>query len=168
MSSEPQKTNFVDSDDLQPVIKYISKNWYLFILFGFIGYVFAYLYTHRLPNIYAAKTEILLKSSNAYDYQNQIRRDIGYYNIVQDIANQKRILTSYDLIAKVLGKLDFTISYYLVGRIKTEQVDGFAFFDVECDWRKLDSRLFNVPINVKVIDMNKYNLSYNLGEKIHA
>ncbi|MFM7105726.1 MAG: Wzz/FepE/Etk N-terminal domain-containing protein, partial [Flavobacteriales bacterium] len=160
-----QKTNFVDADDLLPVIKFISKNWYLFILFSVLGYVFATIYTHRLPNIYGAKTDILLKSSNTYDYQNQIHRDIGYYNAVQDISNQKRILTSYDMIAKVLDKLDFTISYYLVGRIKTEQVDRFAFFTVNCDWRKLDPRLFNLPFEIKVIDLNKYRLSYLIGDK---
>jgi capsular polysaccharide biosynthesis protein len=88
----PQKTNFLDADDLRPIIKFINKNWYLMILFSGIGWLFAMFYTHRLPNIYAAKTEILLKSSETYDYQTQIFKDIGYYSLIQDITNQKRIL----------------------------------------------------------------------------
>ena len=137
------------------------------ILFSGIGWLFAMFYTHRLPNIYAAKTEILLKSSETYDYQTQIFKDIGYYSLIQDITNQKRILSSYDLIGKVMQRIDFTHSYYLVGRVKTEQVERFAYFDVKCDWRMLDRRLYGKPFNIKIIDLNRYSLSYILnGNKL--
>jgi uncharacterized protein involved in exopolysaccharide biosynthesis len=117
-----QKTNFLDADDLRPILKFISKNWYLMLGFSLIGFAFASFVTHRMPNVYAAKCEILLKSSDTYDYQTQIYKELGYYSLIQDITNQKRILASYDLIEKVLDKVDFTQSYFLVGRIKTDEV----------------------------------------------
>lgn len=165
MSTTPQKTNFLDADDLRPIIKFITKNWYLMILFSGIGLLFALFYTHRLPNIYAARCEILLKSTETYDYQTALNRDIGYYSLIQDITNQKRILTSYDLIQKVLKKADFTLSYYLVGRVKTEEVDRFAYFDIKCDWRRLDQKLYNKPFNLKILDLNTYSISYVLDGK---
>jgi len=166
-NSAPQKTNFLDADDLRPIIKFINKNWYLMILFSGIGWLFAMFYTHRLPNVYAAKTEILLKSSETYDYQTQIYKDIGYYSLMQDITNQKRILSSYDMIGKVMDRVDFTHNYYLVGRVKTEQVDRFAYFDVFCDWRMLDKRLYGKPFTLKIIDLTKYTISYVLnGNKL--
>ena len=159
------KTNFLDADDLRPIIKFISKNWYLLILFSGIGWMFALIYTHRLPNIYAAKTEILLKSNETYDYQTQIFKDIGYYSLIQDITNQKRIITSFDLIGNVMQRVDFTKSYFLVGRVKTEQVDRFAFFDIDCDWRHMDKKLYGKPINLKIIDVNSYSISYEIDGK---
>ncbi|MFM7309649.1 MAG: hypothetical protein ACKOZY_03505, partial [Flavobacteriales bacterium] len=135
------------------------------ILFAGIGLLFAMFYTHRLPNIYAARTEILLKSSETYDYQTQIYKDLGYYSLIQDITNQKRILSSYDIIGKVLNKVDFTQSYFLVGRVKTEEIDKFAYFDVKCDWRRLDQKLYNKPFNLKITDLGHYSISYVLDGK---
>ena len=58
-------------------------------------------------------TQILLKDQDVYDYQNQMcTRALGYVQAYSDIVNQKRVLTSYDLIDRTLDKLDFDISYY--------------------------------------------------------
>jgi capsular polysaccharide biosynthesis protein len=62
-----QRTNFIDADDLRPILKFIGKNWHLIILFSLISFTIAYFYTHRLQEIYAARTEILLKSDETYD-----------------------------------------------------------------------------------------------------
>lgn len=164
----PQKSSFVDADDLRPVIKFVSKNWYFMILFSALGLTFALFYTHRLPDVYAAKTEILLKSSETYDYQTQIYKSVGYYSIIQDITNQKRVIGSYNLIGKVLEKCDFTHNYYLVGRVKTEQIDRFAYFNITCDWKRMDRKLYRQPFILKVIDLNHYSLSYVLaGKKLY-
>jgi len=164
----PQRSSFVDADDLRPVIKFIGKNWYLMILFSALGLTFALFYTHRLPNIYAAKTEILLKSDQTYDYQAQIYKNVGYYSLLQDITNQKRVISSHNLIGDVLRRCDFTHNYYLIGRVKTEQVDRFAYFNIICDWKRMDRKLFKQPFILKVIDLNRYSLSYVLqGKKIY-
>jgi capsular polysaccharide biosynthesis protein len=119
------KSSFLDADDLRPISKFIGKNWYLLFIFPAIAFFVAWFYTHGLPDVYAAKSEILLKSSDTYDYQNQIYSNLGYGNLIQDVTNQKRVIQSYDLISKALKKLDYTQTYYLVGRVKTMQVDGF-------------------------------------------
>jgi hypothetical protein len=59
-----------------------------------------------------------------YDYQSQVYKSLGYVQSYSDIVNQKRVLTSYDLIDAALNKLDFDISYFIVGRFKTSQVYG--------------------------------------------
>ncbi|MEN9348082.1 MAG: hypothetical protein RLZZ77_1593 [Bacteroidota bacterium] len=160
-----QKTNFLDADDLRPIIKFASKNWHIVLLFAILALIIAYLYSHRLQNIYAAKTEILLKSSDTYDYQNQIYSELGYYSLLQDVTNQRRILSSHDLIKSVLEKVDFSISYFIVGRLKTSQVEKFSAFDIVCDWQKLDGSLYNQDIKIKVIDLKNYTLSYKLNNQ---
>ncbi|MFN9391952.1 MAG: polysaccharide biosynthesis tyrosine autokinase [Flavobacteriales bacterium] len=157
-----QRTNFIDADDLRPVLKFIAKSWHLIVLCCLVAFTIAYFYTHRLQEIYAARTEILLKSEETYDYQNKIYSDIGYYSLFQDVTNQQRVLTSYDLIKRVLTKIDFSISYYLVGRIKTSQVDHFDAISVQCDWRRMNVKLHNKPIFIKVIDLDKCLITYDL------
>lgn len=169
--AENPKSTLIDADDLRPILKFVGKNWYLLILLPAIAFVVAYIYTHRLADIYAAKTEILLKSSETYDYQSQIYSNVGYYALYNDITNQKRILSSYDLISKALDKLDFNISYYLVGRLKTEQVDFIQAIDIYADHDRFNPGLYNKPFSVKIIDMQSYALSFELNgntiEKVH-
>jgi capsular polysaccharide biosynthesis protein len=60
---DPKKENsLIDADDMRIVGKYFTKNWLLLLLLPGIAAIASYIYTYRLPNIYAAKTEILIKS----------------------------------------------------------------------------------------------------------
>jgi hypothetical protein len=93
----PKKSGILDSDGFLPVLKFISKNWIFIPIFCSISFVFAYFYSHRLPDVFGAKAEILLKSNQTHDYQNKIFSNLGYYSVLQDITNQKRVITSKEL-----------------------------------------------------------------------
>ncbi|MFZ6050971.1 polysaccharide biosynthesis tyrosine autokinase [Halocola ammonii] len=162
-----RKNNFFDPEDLVPVFKFIGKNWYLMVILPAIFFGAAYLYTMRLPDVYAAKTEILLKSDDTYDYQSQIYSRLGYMQAYADVTNQKRILSSYDMIEDVLQKLDFEVSYHLVGRWTTTQVTGFKPFQVEADPNKMTPALHNRPIDIKILNENTYRLDYELNGVSH-
>ena len=41
-----------------------------------------------------------------------------------DVQNQIRILTSYDLIAETVDKIEVETSYFIVGRLKKQEVFG--------------------------------------------
>jgi uncharacterized protein involved in exopolysaccharide biosynthesis len=160
-----QKSSFLDADDLRPIIKFVGRNWHIMLIFSAVAFVVAFLINYRSPNIYAAKTEILLKSSETYDYQSNMLTSLGYVSLMQDITNQKRILSSYDLTNKVLDKVNFNQSYYLVGRLKVLQVDHFDAITVNCDWRRMDPKLYNLPLNIYVIDLKTYEFSYEINNK---
>ncbi|MBL7941128.1 MAG: hypothetical protein JNM00_00065, partial [Flavobacteriales bacterium] len=157
------KTSFIDAEDLRPILKFVGKNWFLILLFPLIGALIALLLTHRMPNIYAAKTEILLKSSETYDYQSQIYNNLGYYSLLADVTNQKRVISSYDLIAKSLAKLDFSTSYYIVGRVRTVQKVSLKLISVDCELNH--EALYEQPIDIKILDTKTYSISYNIGTK---
>jgi tyrosine-protein kinase Etk/Wzc len=161
--SKVGKSGFLDAEDLIPVFKFINKNWILVPIFCSVSFVIAYFYSNRMPDIYGAKAEIMLESNDKFNYQNSLYSGIGYYSVLRDIANQKRIITSKDLVGEVIDKLDFYISYYIVGRIKTAQVTNFGYLTIECDWQSFNPRMRNMPFFIKVIDENKYQLSYDIG-----
>jgi uncharacterized protein involved in exopolysaccharide biosynthesis len=45
------------------------------------------------------------------------------------------------------------------------QVDHFDAITVNCDWRRLDPKLYNLPLNIKVIDLKTYEFSYEINNK---
>jgi capsular exopolysaccharide synthesis family protein len=159
--SKTGKSGFLDAEDLIPVFKFINKNWILIPIFCSVSFVIAYFYSNRMPDIYGAKAEILLKSNETYDYQSKIYSSLGYYSVIQDIANQKRVITSKDLVGRVIDKLNFNLSYYIVGRIKTAQVSNFGSMNIICDWKNFNPRMLNMPFFIKVIDQNRFQLSFD-------
>ena len=159
--SKAGKSGFLDAEDLIPVIKFINKNWILIPIFCSVSFVIAYFYSNRMPDIYGARAEILLKSNETYNYQSKLYSNLGYYSVIQDIANQKRVIASKDLIGRVIDKLNFNISYYIVGRIKTAQVSNFGSMNIICDWKNFNPRMRNMAFFIKVIDETRYQLSFD-------
>ena len=157
-----KKSNIVDVDDLLIVWKFISKNWLIILLFPIVAGVAAYLFVHRMSDEYGAKTEILLGSGSGYEYQSQIYRNLtGYSGSVNQITNQIRVLQSHDMISQTLDKLDFQISYFIVGRVKTTEIPQIDAFDVNMKLiESTGAHLYGVPFDVKIIDHNSFVLSF--------
>ncbi|RMG76210.1 MAG: hypothetical protein D6707_12580, partial [Bacteroidetes bacterium] len=136
--------SLIDLSDIRKLFKIIFKNWYLLLGLPIVAAVIANLYTHRLTDYYGAKSQILLKSQEVYDYQSQMFRSLGYYEAYQDVTNQIRVITSYDLIDETLKKTDFEVSYFIEGRIKTTEFFRGMPFRVEV--KNLSSSLYETPI----------------------
>lgn len=157
----PQRGSIIDAKDLRHVLRIASKNWYFVAVALALSAVLSYLYSYKLPDIYGARTQILLKDREVYDYQSQVYKNIGYVGIYSDIVNQKRVLTSYDMVNKTLDKLDFDVSYYIVGRFKATQQYGTMPFTVEM--QPLNQALFDKPIELKVLDFDHYEIRFEKG-----
>ncbi|HNU55572.1 MAG TPA: Wzz/FepE/Etk N-terminal domain-containing protein, partial [Flavobacteriales bacterium] len=159
-----QRGSIIDAKDLRYFLRIASKNWYFVVVALLLSGVLSYLYSYKLPDIYGATTQILLKDNEVYDYQNQVYKSLGYVQSYSDIVNQKRVLTSYDLIDAALSKLDFDVSYFIVGRFKTTQVYGALPFKVHMDI--YDAKLYDRPIDLQVLDSTKYEISYDRNGKL--
>jgi len=159
-----QRASIVDAKDLRYFLRIASKNWYFVAVALVLSAVLSYLYSYKLPDIYGATTQILLKDDEVYDYQSQMYKSLGYVQSYSDIVNQKRVLTSYDLVDAALSKLDFDISYFIVGRFKTSQVYGTLPFSVHMD--VLDPKLYQRPFDLTIIDLETYELSYEFDGKL--
>lgn len=158
-AQKPQiKGSIVDAQDLRTVLRIFSKNWYIVAVALALSGVLAYLYTYKLPDIYGASTSILLKEKTTYDYQSSVYKDIGYMGSYVDMVNQQRVITSYDLVDDVLRRLDFGVSYFIVGRFKTSQVHATRPFTVKAE--VINTRLLDKPLDLRLIDLKTFELSY--------
>ena len=112
--------------------------------------------SHRLNNEYAAKMELILKNDQISDVTGSMYS--AYYAAYADVNNQTRLLKSYDLLETVIGKLDFNVSYFIEGRLKTTEVYGDTPFKVEVI--NISSWLYNQSFNLKILSEKEYQLSY--------
>ena len=160
-AAKGQKGGIIDAGDLRYFLRIASKNWYFVVVAVVLSAVMSYLYSYKIPEVYGASAQILLKDKDTYNYQSQVYQNIGYVAAYSDIINQKRVLTSYDLIDRTLDKLDFDVSYYIIGRFKTSEAFRELAFYVSMDLA--GPKLYEKPFDLKVVDAEHFELSYDPG-----
>lgn len=158
------KGGIIEVNDLRTVARIFSKNWYFVAVALVLSAVLSYLYSYKIPDVYGATTQILLKDQESYDYQNQVYKNIGYVSAYGDIVNQKRVLTSYDLIDRSLNKLNFEVSYFIIGRFKTTEIYANLPFTVQME--VLNPSLYEKPIDLHINDPGHYTISYDVGKGV--
>lgn len=163
-SAAAPKGGVIDVNDLRSVLRIVSKNWYFVVVALVLSALLSFLYSYRLADVYGASTQILLKDRETYNYQQQVYTNIGYVAAYGDIVNQKRVLTSYDMVSRTLDKLDFDISYYIIGRYKTTEQYGRMPFKVRM--QLLDPKLYEKPFDLRIIDPDHFELSYDHGDGV--
>ena len=157
----------IETKDLVFVWKLILKNLLLLIFLPLIAYGVGFIYTYRITETYASKTELLLKSNETYDYQDPIYKGLGAYGAYTDVLNQIKILTSRDLMAEVIDKIDIGTAYYVIGRLKRQEV--YKTLPFKCTINVLNNSLYEIPVGVKVLNADEYELLYEINneKKLH-
>ena len=90
-----KSNNIISSNDLIWLLNAILKNWYLFLVIVPIFTLFGLVYNHKQVQQFNTKIEILLKSNDVYDYQENLYNNLGFYNYYGDISNQRRIFSEF-------------------------------------------------------------------------
>jgi tyrosine-protein kinase Etk/Wzc len=157
------KQDIISRKDIVRVLAVIISNWHILLLLPLIAFALSYVFTHRIPDIYAAKCQILLKSNETYDYQQQLYRGLGFsskYASYEETASQMRVIKSTNLIDEVLTRIPLNVSYYIVGRLKVSEVYAHIPFRVISDDRyRMPS---GMEFRLNILDLNSYRLQYEL------
>lgn len=155
---ENKNNTIIDSKDLKKVWQLLRDNWLIILSFVLLSMIAAYLYSYKLPKIYAAKTQLLLKSQETYSYQEGLYKGLGVYTGYEKMANQQRVLTSTDLVSRTISKLKMDVSYYIVGRLQTKEVFSGTPFLVEAQISS--SNFYELPFTLKILDEGTCEISY--------
>ncbi len=148
----------IETKDLLFIWKLIQNNLGIVLFVPMLAYLLGYVYTYRLPNVYGARAELLLKSTDTYDYQDKIYKGLGAYGVYMDVQNQIRILSSRDLIGEVIDKININTSYFIVGRIKKNEVFETGPFRSVVNVH--DESLYEKLIKIEILDTLRYKLVY--------
>jgi capsular exopolysaccharide synthesis family protein len=162
--SNEKTDSIVNLDDLKSLWRTFVKNWYIILSCLIVAYVSAYFYTYKLTDVYAASTQILLNSNDAYDSQSIIQsgaQPLGYKDYSENY-NAMRVIKSFDLIKKTVDKLDLDVSYYIKGRIRTKEL--YDDIPYKVTFTAINPFLYEQLIEFKILNISKYSLKYRLGE----
>lgn len=165
----PTKTaSIIDLEDIKSLMRILSKNWYVLLLSLVFFYAIYYIYSYRLTNVYAAKSQILLEANDQQlNEQSLISENFGgygYWNQASiDNATQIRIIKSYDLIEKVVLRMDLMVSYFIAGRVKTTEAYKGMPFQIIVD--KVNPDLLEQQIEFHITGINTYQLKIKKENK---
>jgi capsular exopolysaccharide synthesis family protein len=147
--------------EMTRILAIFRKNWWIVLLIAGIAYGVGLFVVYKLTSIYGASAQILLKSNDEIK-QGSIITDNGYYGSVAktyvDNSNEKRILMSYDLIKEAVDRLNFGVSYFIVGRIRTEE--AFQGLPFEVKVQMVEPSLYEQMMPFKITSATGYTLTY--------
>ena len=125
------------------ILNSILRSWYVFIIVVPIITAYGFYLNHTKKDKYISKIEILLKSNDVYDYQENLQNNLGFLAYM-GYFQSKRIFKSYDMIEKVLTKIDLTTSYFIKGIVNSKEFFNDIPFNVK-------AKLFNKSLLEKPI-----------------
>ncbi len=118
---EQYKPRQEEGFDIKKMLGKILSRWYWFVLSVLIAYTIAWLVNRYTDPQYSVTASLIVneeKKSTAELLVSVLDR----YSPRKNIENEIAILKSYSMAAKALNKLDFGISYFIVGRIRESEI----------------------------------------------
>lgn len=148
--------NLIDQKDLKKAFTTIGKNWMWFTLFLTVCIGLSTLYLYKATNYYGAATQILVKPPKD-PFKDALSESLTNNNPKkEDVANEMMILKSTKLVEETVSKLNFDISYYIEGKLKTGEVYRNTPFSVE--GKVSDVTLYDAPFVLHVINKDRFKV----------
>lgn len=158
-----------DGNDIKVILKIVSKNWWIPIVFIIISFIAGFIYAYQQPDIYSASSKLLLKTNNEYTPGSVVsssmglaNQNLGYATFISS-TNEINVIESYDLLKEVVDKLDIGVSYYINGRLRKTEVFKGVPFKVKVDY--INGTFYENIIEFQILDLQHYRLSYDFGGK---
>ncbi|NEU08699.1 polysaccharide biosynthesis tyrosine autokinase [Flavihumibacter sp. R14] len=162
MKSELLQENKLANQDIdyKKVIKILWSRWYWIAGCVLIALVISYIYLWYTPPIYTTsasikfdekKSEIteLLKVSNFYDRTNKVQ-------------SETYVIQSYPVLLNAISRIDWKISYYIKGRVRTTEMYPEIPYPIEIISQ--DTVNFNGQIyGIRNINATTFELSQQVG-----
>ncbi|MGL5891191.1 MAG: Wzz/FepE/Etk N-terminal domain-containing protein, partial [Bacteroidia bacterium] len=167
----PGDQQLVSVRDIKRVWSVVRKNWIFLVLFPVLAFFAGEIYIYRITPVYSASMQLQVRINESYNPGSVISDNGGgmYGNVMRsyvDISNEKRVITSFNLIEKAIDKLNFDISYFIVGRLRTEEM--FQGIPFRVDVINLNNRLYEQKLKFEILDSTNFILTYKVGEEDKA
>jgi tyrosine-protein kinase Etk/Wzc len=123
------------------------RYWYVFLFALGVSLVGAYVYNRYSTSIYSVTSKVLVQDSKKTPAGSEILKELDIFKSGGIVENEIEIIHSRPVIAKALDNLNFGVSYFGVGDIKTSELYGGKIpFRVIYD--TLPQELYNIPHKV--------------------
>lgn len=150
--------SIIDEKDIRGLFKILRKNWYVIILFLLASLAFSALVIHKSTTIYATQTTLLLQGDQSYSMKGAVLSGLGIEANWVNVDNEVQIIKSLPLIEKSVEKLDLEVSYFIQGRLKTDEIYRNIPFKVHAKVR--NQSIYDLPLELNILGTDKYRLKF--------
>lgn len=160
--SVQKKLNNREIDYLK-IVAILFSRWYILLGMVLLGVLCAYLYLWHTPKTYATSGIIKFeeKRSEISDMINVMNNSGKTFS---NLESERYILQSQSLLLSAIRKLDYRISFYSSGRIRT--YDLYPNKPLKIDFLKFDTLDFYQDlITYKALDEQYFQLSWSRGDR---
>ena len=154
VANENEKLNFK-----QIFFEYVVRYWYAYILSLVLALMCAYYYNWYSVPVYSAKASVLIKLSAPNASKGDLLNSFNQFDDDRNIQNEIEVIKSRTLITRTVKALDFDISYFYLGNVKTREVYLDCPFKLINDSIKF--KVLNDPIQIHIISDKKFRLTYD-------
>jgi len=148
--------------DLKELFFKILRYWY-FIVVTVVAFLIVAFFVNRYSDrIFNTSISILIEDSKSGE--DNILSELNLKSSGKNIHNEKYLLESYTQISNTLKDLDFNVSYYSQGNIKSQEIYHPSNFKIEFD--SIHPQITNCLFSVDVIDNNTVYIDVSDLEKV--
>ncbi|MEO5911207.1 MAG: polysaccharide biosynthesis tyrosine autokinase [Pelobium sp.] len=158
------------SIDYIKIFKILWSRWYWIVACIIISCIFTYFYLWYTPSIYATSASIkfddqqpelpgIIKNNSSFESSNRLQ-------------SETYVIQSREVILNAIAKINYQISYFLDGRVRTTETypfepfkiiilskDSMSFYQKPISFQQIDSSHFILTINQK-------DIKYTFNQKI--
>ena len=128
----------------------------IFVLSVALSLFVAYTYLRYAERAYKSSGTLLIKSDKSTDNNDRLQ-NILMSSRTMNISNEIEVLKSRPLMERVVNKLNLQTSYFIVGRIRTDNIYTNAPFLLEA--LELNDSLSSFSINVKFLSNTQFRIN---------
>ena len=132
--------------------------WWLFLVTIGLALLVVTLKHRYVQPLYNATMTILMEDRGTEQPQSDMMEGFGLSSAMRSLENQMAILSSWRTMRQTISELNFNISYYKSGRVKSSEMYGNIPFTVQYD--PFVPQITDVDIFLSVIDANTFKLTY--------
>lgn len=144
--------------DLKNLLGRFLIFWKLILLSSITFLIIGVIYIRYTSKVYKSSTTLLIKEeSNSSLGAENLFDGIDLFGGQKNIKNEIGILKSFSLTKKTLEQINFRISYFHDGKLKSEEIYKKSPFNVELSPSK--NTIINQEFHIKIISENEFNIS---------
>ena len=132
--------------------------WYLFVIAIAIAMGLAMLKNRRWIPTYYSQGTIIIKESSAYGGGSMLMQGFGIESGYKNVNNQMVMLSSYDLMSRVVDSLPFmNVEYFTQGRFKTRNL--YRQTPIIVETTRLSPQVYGTLFQVELLKDGRFHLT---------
>ncbi|HEY0054505.1 MAG TPA: polysaccharide biosynthesis tyrosine autokinase [Pedobacter sp.] len=147
--------------DYFKVFKILASRWY-WIAGAILGaLLIAYIYLWYTPIVYSTSGSLKFDEKRS-EFTDLLSGGGSSYGRNNKIQSETFVIQSRDVLLNAIGRLDYKISYFLKGRVRTTDAYPNKPFPIEIIKQDSNS-FFHKPVDIDPIDNRSFRISYQDG-----